>query len=120
MSDRMLRVNSILREVIAEEIEKMSDSRLELVSVTGVETAPNLRSAKVYVDVLEPDAQNDALAALERASRRLQAAIGSQVRMKYTPTLTFEMDAGITGGERIDAILRDLAVETADREGEEE
>ena len=54
-SPRMLKVNSTLREVLAEEIERMSDSRLEMVSVTGVETSPNLRHAVVYIDVLGAD-----------------------------------------------------------------
>lgn len=118
MSDRMLRVNSILREVIAEEIERMSDSRLELVSVTGVDTAPNLRTAKVYVDVLSQTGRDDALTALRRASKRLQRVIGREVRMKYTPTLEFEIDAGVTGGERIDEILR--GIPHAPGAGEEE
>jgi ribosome-binding factor A len=48
----MLKVNSILREVIAEELEKLNDSRLEFVSVTGVDTAPNLRKAVVFVDAI--------------------------------------------------------------------
>ena len=108
MTDRMLRVNSTLREVLAEEIERMSDARLELVSVTAVETAPDLRHAKVYVDVLGEDARHDALSALRGAARRLQGVIGAQVRMKYTPTLEFELDPGITGGERIEEILRGL------------
>jgi len=106
-SPRMLKVNSTLREVIAEEVERLNDSRLEMVSITGVETSPNLRHAMVYIDVLAADA-TAALAALERASHRLQAAIGHQVRMKYTPTLEFEIDPGVAGGERIDAILRSL------------
>lgn len=110
MSDRMLRVNSILREVIAEEIERMNDSRLELVSVTGVDTAPNLRHAKVFIDVLTRDSSDEALAALRGAAHRLQAVIAGEVRMKYTPTLTFELDHGIAGGERIDEILRSLAM----------
>ena len=108
MSDRMLRVNSTLREVLAEEIERMSDSRLEMVSVTGVDTAPNLRSAVVYIDVLGPEAQEGALAALLGAARRLQSAIGREVRLKYTPALEFAIDPGISGGERIDEILRGL------------
>lgn len=119
MTDRMLRVNSTLREVLAEEIERMSDTRLELVSVTAVDTTPDLRHAKVYVDVLGEDAQEDALVALRGAARRLQGVIGSQVRMKYTPTLEFEIDPGITGGERIEEILRELR-ENRDAEGEEE
>lgn len=107
----MLRVNSILREVLAEEIERMSDTRLNMVSVTAVDTAPNLRTAVVYVDALGPEGHEPALAALRGASKRLQSVIGGQVRMKYTPTLSFEIDPGITGGERIDEILRELKQE---------
>lgn len=111
MSDRMLRVNSILREVLAEEIERMSDSRLEMVSVTAVKTAPNLRSATVYIDVLGVEGGDDALEALRRAAKRLQSVIGREVRMKYTPALEFAIDPGIRGGERIDEILRGLREE---------
>lgn len=117
MSDRMLRVNSIIREILAEEVERLNDSRLEMVSVTGVDTAPNLRSAMVYVDVLGADDHDPALSALRGASRRLQAAIGRQVRMKYTPALEFAIDPGVVGGERIEAILRELA---GSKEGEDE
>ncbi|HZD23587.1 MAG TPA: 30S ribosome-binding factor RbfA [Acidimicrobiia bacterium] len=111
MSDRMLRVNSTLREVLATEIERMSDTRLELVAVTGVDTSPNLRHATVYVDVLAEERKESALTALRGAAKRLQAVIGAQVRMKYTPTLEFVLDPAIAGGERIDAILRELGSE---------
>ncbi len=104
----MLKVNSTLREVVAEEVERLSDSRLEMVSITGVETSPNLRHAIVYIDVLGSTETSAALDALQRAARRLQSAIAGQVRMKYTPTLEFEVDPGVIGGERIDAILRSL------------
>jgi ribosome-binding factor A len=106
----MLKVNSTLREVLAEEVERMSDSRLEMVAITGVETSPNLRHAVVYIDVLGSD-PSDALAALQKASHRLQSVIARQVRMKYTPVLEFAIDPGVTGGERIDAILRSLQEE---------
>lgn len=108
MSDRMLRVNSTIREVLAEEIERMSDTRLEMVSVTAVDTAPNLRTATVYIDVLGDDAREGALQALGRAAKRLQAVIGREVRMKYTPTLEFAIDPGVAGGQRIEEILRQL------------
>lgn len=112
----MLRVNSTIREVLAEEIERMSDARLELVSVTAVDTAPNLRSAVVYIDVLGMEERETALEALRGAARRLQSSIGRQVRMKYVPTLEFQIDPGITGGERIEQILRDLRAEQAEEE----
>lgn len=108
MSDRMLRVNSTIREVLADEIERLNDTRLEFVSVTGVDTSPNLREAVVYVDVLGEDDRDDALRALQGASKRLQSLLGRQVRMKYTPTLEFRMDPGVTSGQRIEQILRDL------------
>lgn len=111
MSDRMLRVNSTLREVLAEEIERMNDSRLEMVSVTAVDTAPNLRTATVYVDVLSDQAREPALHALRGAARRLQAVVGDQVRLKYTPALEFEVDPGISGGRRIEEVLRQLGEE---------
>jgi len=108
LSPRMLKVNSTLREVIAEEIERLNDSRLEMVSITGVNTSPNLRRATVYVDVLGESDAPAAIDALRRAASRLQSAIAGQVRMKFTPTLDFEVDPGVIGGERIDAILRAL------------
>jgi ribosome-binding factor A len=112
----MPRVNSILRQVLADEVERLNDARLEFVSITAVDTAPNLRHAVVYVDVLGEEDHEPALEALRRAARRLQAAIGRKVRMKYTPTLEFAIDPGIVGGERIDALLRSLHPE----EGEDE
>lgn len=111
MSDRMLKVNSILREVLADEIERLNDKRLEMVSVTGVDTVPDLRHAVVYIDTLGDDGAQPALDALARAAKRLQASIARQVRLKYTPTLEFAMDPGVVGGERIDAILRSLREE---------
>lgn len=108
MSDRMLKVNSVLREVLADEIERLNDERLEMVSVTGVDTAPNLRHAIVYIDVLGHDDHGPALEALGSAANRLQSTIAHQVRLKYTPTLEFAMDPGVVGGDRIDAILRSL------------
>jgi ribosome-binding factor A len=116
MNGRMLRVNSIVREVLADEIERMSDSRLEMVSVTAVDTSPDLRQATVFVDVLDEDRREDALEALRGAAKRLQSVLGSEIRMKYTPALQFEMDPGVTGGERIDAILRELKSEDEEAE----
>ncbi len=114
MSDRMLRVNSTIREVLADEIERMSDERLEMVSVTAVDTAPDLRRARVFIDVLDEKSREDALRALRGAAKRLQSTLGREVRIKYTPTLEFELDPGVTGGQRIESILREL------KDGEEE
>ncbi|HEX6946731.1 MAG TPA: 30S ribosome-binding factor RbfA [Acidimicrobiia bacterium] len=111
MSERMLRVNSILREVLAEEIERLSDERLEFVTVTGVDTSPDLRHAVVYIDVLQADQRDVAVSALNKAAPRLRGSVGRQVRMKYTPDLRFEMDPGVVRGSRIEEIFRGLGEE---------
>lgn len=107
-SPRMRKVNSVLREVLADEIERLTDPRLELVSVTGVDTSPDLRHATVYVSTIDLAQGTDAVEALTRAASRLQRAVAREVRMKYTPHLDFSLDTGVIQGDRIDAILRQL------------
>lgn len=110
-SSRMRRVNSIVKEVLAEEVEMLKDPRLELVTITGVETAPNLRRATIYFSTLDLEHAPLAQEALEAAGPRLRRALGAQVRMKYTPALEFEVDGGVAGGARIDEILRGIREE---------
>ena len=87
---RTLRVNHLLQEVVAEEIERLGDDdpRLALVTVTGVKVDPDLRHATVWLSSLSEEASE----ALGEDRVRLQAAIGRQVRMKRTPQLTFAAD----------------------------
>lgn len=108
-------MDSILHQVIAEEVERLKDPRLGLCSITGVRTAPDLRHATVYFSTLDLEDADRTRQALEAAAPRLRRAIGAQVRMKYTPALTFELDEGVATGERIEAILRRLAAEGDER-----
>lgn len=109
MSDRMRKINSSVHHVIANEVEELKDPRLGFVTITGVDTAPNLRTARVYYSVIGPPEQQVATqAALDSAAPRLSRAIGSSIRMKYTPTLKFEVDEAIEFGVRISQKLREL------------
>ena len=109
MSDRMRKINSSVHHVIAQEVEELKDPRLGFVTITGVDTAPNLRTARVYYSVLGSAEQQAATqAGLASAAPRLSRAIGRSIRMKYTPTLTFEVDAAIEYGARISQRLREL------------
>jgi ribosome-binding factor A len=101
---RMARVNEVLREVLADEIELVagSDSRLEMVTVTAVSCEPDLRHATVLLASLPEPAR----AALGEARTRLQAAVAHQVRLKRTPLLTFEADPAVAHGARVEEILR--------------
>ena len=116
---RTARVNAVIREIVAETLEGMvdEDERLELVTVTGVETEPDFRHAKVYFS----GRHEGAGAALEEHRVKLQAAIGRQARLKRTPQLTFVEDAGVATGWRIEGILRTLqTTEDGGSEAEDE
>jgi ribosome-binding factor A len=104
---RMRRVNEAVREVISAHISgDLKDPRIGFVTVTGVETSPDLRSARVFVSVLGQEAEReDALAGLRSAAGFLQAQIGRQLRMKRTPTLDFVYDPSVDTGMRITELL---------------
>jgi len=108
-ADRMRRVNEAVREVLSARIaEGFSDPRIGFVTVTSVETSPDLRQARVYVSVLGDESERaDTLAGLASAHGLLQQSIAAELRMKRTPTLKFFFDASIDRGMRITELLED-------------
>jgi ribosome-binding factor A len=104
---RMRRVNEAIREVLGDAIAtELKDPRIGFVTVTEVDTSPDLRTARVYVSVLGPEAERDrALEGLQSAHGYLQGKIASAMRMKRTPTLTFEYDESVDRGDRISRLL---------------
>lgn len=108
---RVARVNEALREVIAEELERIVDHEdgLDLVTVTGVSVDPDLRHATVWFSALVgPGGSEAASVALSAYRVRMQAAVARQLRLKRTPALIFRVDPAILEGQRIEAILRAL------------
>ncbi len=106
---RMRRVNEILREVIAEEVAALKDPRIGFVTITGVDTSPDLRNARVYYSVLGDDEERAATGkALQHAAPHIQAAVGGQVRLKYLPRLHFVVDEAVERGLRMEELLRGL------------
>jgi ribosome-binding factor A len=112
---RTARVNEVMLEVLADELERMSDPRLELVTLTGVDVTRDLAYATVYYSTLaaaaagtSSDVAEKAGDALRAASPRLQGLVGRQMRIRQVPKLTFKADPGIIAGQRIEEILRDI------------
>jgi len=103
---RTARVNEVLREVVAEALEKMADTddRLRFLTVTAVDITPDLSRATVYLSSLPPPA----LEALGEQRISIQRIISRQVRMKRTPLLEFESDPAVAHGLRVEEILRNL------------
>src|SRR3954471_19286023 len=109
MAQRMRRVNELMREVIGSAIAaELEDPRIGFVTVTSVETSPDLRSARVYVSVLGTEEEREAsLAGLRSSHGVLQSTIANGMCMKRTPTLTFEYDDTVERGDRITRLLED-------------
>jgi ribosome-binding factor A len=112
----MRRVDVALREVLSARLaEGMKDPRIGFVTVTAVETSPDLRHARVFVSVLGSDEEREAsLAGLRSAHGPLQAAIAGELRMKRTPTLEFVYDDSIDRGMRITELLEQEGQDAAD------
>jgi ribosome-binding factor A len=106
---RTARVNELVREIVADELERIDDPRLEWVSVTSVEVTAELSSGVVYFSSLAgPEGDPEVLEALGEHRVRLQRAIGRQARMRRTPELAFRADSGVRDGLRMEEILREL------------
>jgi ribosome-binding factor A len=113
--DRMRRVNEAVREVLSVAITSdLKDPRIGFVTVTAVDTSPDLRHAHVYVSVLGDDRQReDSLAGLESSHGYLQSRVAQELRLKHTPQLDFRYDESIERGLRIQRILRGIPEEPA-------
>ena len=109
---RTARLNPLVQEIVAEEVERLDDDRLGFFTVVGVEVEPDLRRAVVWYTRLSGDAGGDddeeLVEALAEHRARFQAAIGRQARLKRTPELVFRPDQVISRAERVEEILRDL------------
>jgi ATP-binding cassette subfamily B protein len=104
MQVKIDRINQVLREVLADKIERLADvdERLRLLTITSVDTVADLRRATVYLSSL-PEAGSDALAEWRT---HLQRSLNRPVRMKRTPLLSFEADPAVISGDRVEEALR--------------
>ena len=106
-SDRMRRVDEAMREVLSDVItSELKDPRVGFVTVTAVETSPDLRRARVFVSVLgNPGERRRTLQALEAAHGFMQRRVASELRLKNTPQLAFVYDDTPERGMRITQLL---------------
>lgn len=105
------RVSELVREIVASELERIGDERLEMVTVTAVAVDASLEHADVYFSALsaEEDGRLEEVAeALEDVRWPVQQVVNRQVRARRTPQIRFRPDTVLAGALRIEEILRDL------------
>jgi ribosome-binding factor A len=104
----MRRVNEAMREVLSAHLTELKEPRIGFVTVTAVDTSPDLRYAHVYVSVLGSAGEREqTLAALAASAGFLQGHVGHELRMKRTPALDFRYDGSIDRGMRIEELLHE-------------
>jgi ribosome-binding factor A len=117
-SSRMRRVDEAMRAVLSDAIAKdLKDPRIGFVTVTGVKTSPDLRHARVYVSVLGDDPERSAsIDGLRSAHGYLQHRLADELKLRHTPTLSFEYDDTVDRGMRVNRLLaeNDPQEETSD------
>jgi ribosome-binding factor A len=110
MPERMRRVNESLRQVLSEALLELKDPRIGFVTVTGVDTSPDLRHARVFVSVLGGERKRrSSLAGLDAAHGVLQARLSRELRLKRTPQLAFTYDPSVEHGVRMSRLIDELA-----------
>ena len=110
-SNRIGRINEEIQRELAALIPTVKDPRVTgLISVTAVETTPDLRFAKVYVSMLDKSSAGDVVKGLKSAAGYLRYELGSALNLRHTPQLMFEEDHSIDKGAHILELLRNPEV----------
>ena len=108
-SNRIGRINEEIQRELSALIRTIKDPRVSetgMVSITAVETTPDLRYAKVYVSALDKEQSTAILKCLRSASGYLRRELGHALQLRYTPELVFEQDDSIDKGAHILELLR--------------
>ena len=112
-SNRIGRINEEIQKELANLIRNLKDPRVQdtMISITHVETTPDLRYAKVYVSFLQEERAKDAMAGLKSAGGYLRRELGSALNLRYTPELNWALDDSITYGAKMMKLINSLGVE---------
>jgi ribosome-binding factor A len=105
------RVSELVREIVASELERIGDERLELVTVTAVNVDSSLERAEVFYSALQAESEDrsaEVAEALEEVRWPIQTVVNKEVRARRTPQIRFRPDQVLSSALRIDEILRDL------------
>ena len=111
-SNRIGRINEEIQKELASLLRNLKDPRVQntMISITRVETTPDLRYAKVYASFLEDNKANDALKGLKSAGGYLRRELGRALNLRYTPELVWELDDSITYGAKMLKLINSLEV----------
>ena len=109
-SNRILLINEEIQKELSALLRKVKDPRVQdvMISITRVETTPDLRYTKVYVSFLQEEKANDAMKGLKSAAGFLRRQLGANLKLRYAPEIVWALDDSITYGARMLALINSL------------
>ena len=121
-SNRIGRINEEIQRELAELLRELKDPRVHktMLSITHVETTPDLRYAKVYVSLLDKEYTKETLAGLKSSAGYLRRELGRTLQLRYTPELQWQADDSIVQGAHILDILSKLDIPEDEHEDAEQ
>lgn len=121
MSQRLNKINRLLKEEISKIIqEELDDRRIGFVTVTKVTTSADLHSAKVYISIMEKEKKKEGtLKALNKASIYIKKLLADKVKLRYLPDLNFFEDDSMTESLRIEELLNQIDKQKKERQKNE-
>ena len=120
-SNRILLINEEIQKELSSLLRTVKDPRVQdvMISITRVETTPDLRYTKVYVSFLQEDKAQEAMKGLKSAAGFLRRQLGTNLRLRYAPEIVWSLDDSITYGAKMLGLINSLGVkqdEDADQE----
>ena len=111
-SNRINRINEEIQKELAALLRTVKDPRVQdtMISITRVETTPDLRYTKVYVSFLQEDKAKDAMAGLKSAAGYLRRQLGHGLQLRYSPEIVWEQDDSIVYGAKMLKLINSLEV----------
>ena len=120
-SNRILLINEEIQKELSALLRTVKDPRVQdvMISITRVETTPDLRYTKVYVSFLQEDKVTDAMAGLKSAAGYLRRQLGTNLRLRYAPQIVWALDDSITYGAKMLNLINSLGVKHDENSDEE-
>ena len=111
-SNRIGRINEEIQRELSDLLRELKDPRVHktMLSITRVETTPDLRYAKIYVSLLYKEYTKETLAGLKSSAGYLRRELGRSLQLRYTPELQWQADDSITHGAHILELLSRLEI----------
>jgi len=111
-SNRILLINEEIQKELSNLLRTVKDPRVQdvMISITRVETTPDLRYTKVYVSFLQSEKADDAMKGLKSAAGYLRRQLGQSLQLRYAPEIVWALDDSITYGAKMLELINSLGV----------